>query len=67
MFLSKIEKTHKIEDIVDIEIVLKGVVRHSGDSTRYYLRFTFKDKEKILFGECMTLRRITDKVFIFLI
>ena len=62
MFLSKIEKKFKLDDIIDIEIVLKGIIRRDGDYTRYHIRISFKDKETILFGECMTLRKVVDKV-----
>ncbi len=62
IFLSKIEKTEKIEDLIDIEILLRGVIRHSGDFTRYHIRLTFKEKKQLLFGECLTLRKAADKV-----
>jgi len=32
------------------------------DSSRYYIRFTFKDGTKYLFGECLTFRKIGHKV-----
>jgi hypothetical protein len=46
---------------VDMEILLKGVIRQGGDYTRYFIRFSFKEGDKLIFGECMTLRKASDK------
>jgi len=62
LFLSKTEKTYQIEELDKIEIVLKGAVRRSNDSTRYFIRLIFKNKEQCVFGECITFRTIAEKV-----
>ena len=62
IFCSKIEKTFSIDEVDDLDIVLKGVKRRSGDHTRYYIRISFKDKKNLLFGECLTVRKASDKV-----
>ena len=61
MFLSKIDKVYSIDELVDIEVLLKGVIRQSSDYTKYFIRFTFKNGEKLIFGECMSLRKASDK------
>ena len=61
MFLSKVDKVYSIDDLVDIEVLLKGVIRQSSDYTKYFIRMTFKDGEKLIFGECMSLRKASDK------
>lgn len=62
IFCSKKGKTIQIDQLTDIEILFKGRIRRSGDYTRYFIRFTFRDGEKIEFGECLTFRRISEKV-----
>ena len=62
IFLSKVENAFNIDDVVDIEIVLKGVKRGKSDSSRYYLRITFKDKVKIIFGQTTSFSNIKFKV-----
>jgi hypothetical protein len=61
MFLSKIEKVYQIDDMCDIEILFKGILRRSGDYTRYFIRFTFRDNVTLVWGECLTLRKASDK------
>lgn len=46
---------------MDIEILLKGVIRRDGDYTKYFIRFSFWEGEKLIFGECMSLRKASDK------
>ena len=41
----------RIEEIIDMEIVNKGVIKRGLDTTKYYIRITFEDKSKFLFGE----------------
>ena len=41
--LSKREIVKRIEEIVDIEIVNKGVIKIGLDTTKYYIRITFGD------------------------
>ncbi len=48
--------------MTDIEIVLKGVIRRSADHSRYYIRISFKGNKKLIFGECLTVRKASDKV-----
>jgi hypothetical protein len=64
VFLSKIEKSYPIDELDDIEVLYKGYIRRSSDSTRYFIRFTFKDKSQLVFGECMSFRKASDKVFL---
>ena len=46
---------------MDIEILLKGVIRRDGDYTKYFIRFSFREGEKLIFGECMSLSKASDK------
>ena len=62
IFLSKESKTNDIDDLEDIEIVLKGIAKTNMDSSRYYIRFTFKDGTTYEFGESLTFRKIGRKV-----
>jgi hypothetical protein len=43
-FLSKIEFVKYIDKLKKIEMVKKGVIRYSGDTTRYFIRYIFEDK-----------------------
>jgi hypothetical protein len=61
IFLSKVEKSYNIDDLVDIEVLYKGVVKHNSDTTRYYIRFTFKDLSRLVFGQCMSFRKASEK------
>jgi hypothetical protein len=61
-FLSKWEKQEKIDDLADIEILHKGRIRRSGDYTRYFIRFVFKSKNKICFGETLSFLTAQSKV-----
>jgi hypothetical protein len=45
-------------------VLYKGVIRRSSDTTRYFIRFTYKDKSQLVFGECMSFRKASDKVYI---
>jgi len=56
-----VEKIYKIDELVDIEILLKGIVRRDGDYTKYFIRLSFREGEKLIFGECMSLRKASDK------
>ena len=51
-----------MDDLEDIEVVLKGIAKTNMDSSRYYIRFTFKDGTKYTFGETLTFRKIGHKV-----
>lgn len=62
IFLSKEAKTNQMDDLDDIEIVLKGIAKTNMDSSRYYIRFTFKDGTRYSFGECLSFRKISYKV-----
>ncbi len=62
VFLSKIEKSFKIDEMTDMEILYKGKIRRDGDYTRYYIRLSFKENESLVFGECLTLRKAAEKV-----
>lgn len=59
---SKIAKSYKIDDLIDMEIVLKGVIRRSADHSRYFIRLKFKGEGNFLeFGECLTIRKAASK------
>ncbi len=60
-YLSKKEEVYDIDDLKDVEMLLKGKVRNTGDTRRYYIRLTFKNN-RVLFGKCMTFRKVLDKV-----
>ncbi len=62
IFLSKVETTFNLDDVTDIQIVLKGVKRGNSDTSRYYIRLTFKEKNKIEFGKSTTFNSIKEKV-----
>jgi hypothetical protein len=62
LFLSKKEKNYQIDELTDIEILLKGIERRTGDYRRYFIRLTFKNNEQCVFGECLTMRKISEKV-----
>ena len=55
--LSKREKVKRLEDIIDIEIVNKGIIKIGLDTSKYYLRITFDDKTNFLFGESVNFFR----------
>ena len=47
IFLSKREVVKRIEEIIDMEIVNKGVIKRGLDTTKYYIRIIYDDKSKI--------------------
>ena len=59
--LSKREKVKRLEDIIDIEIVNKGIIKVGLDTSKYYLRITFDDKTNFLFGESVNFFSIQEK------
>ena len=59
--LSKREIVKRIEEIVDIEIVNKGVIKIGLDTTKYYIRITFDDKSNFLFGDSVNFFSIQEK------
>ena len=61
IFLSKREKVKRIEEIIDMEIVNKGIVKIGVDTTKFYLRITFDDKTNFLFGESVNFYSIQEK------
>ena len=67
VYCSKDEKSNKIEDIKDIEIVLKGIQKGNNDTTKYIIRYTFKNKDVLEFGESLYFRKIAQKVEIIII
>ena len=60
-FLSKIEYVKSIDNLVKIEMVKKGHIRNNRDSTRYYIRYTFKDKFIMEWGETYSFYEIQKK------
>lgn len=60
-FLSKEEKGKPINEIKDIEIVRKGLIARSYDSTRLYIRIIFKDDSTLEFGETLSFLKIEMK------
>ena len=61
IFLSKREKVKRIEEIIDMEIVNKGIVKIGVDTTKFYLRITFDDKTNFLFGDSVNFFSIQEK------
>ena len=59
--LSKREKVKRLEEIIDIEIVNKGIIKVGLDTSKYYLRITFDDKTNFLFGESVNFFSIQEK------
>ena len=59
--LSKREKVKRLEEIIDIEIVNKGIIKIGLDTSKYYLRITFDDKTNFLFGESVNFFSIQEK------
>ena len=60
-FLSKIEFVKYIDKLKKIEMVKKGVVRYSGDTTRYFIRYIFEDKSILEFGKTFSFYEIQKK------
>ena len=59
--LSKREKVKRLEDIIDIEIVNKGIIKVGLDTSNYHLIITFDDKTNFLFGESVNFFSIQEK------
>ena len=59
--LSKKEIVKRIEEIIDIEIVNKGIIKIGLDTTKYYIRINFDDKTNFLFGESVNFFSIQEK------
>ena len=60
-FLSKIEYVKQIDDLSKIEMVKKGAIRRTGDTTRYVIRLRFKDHSLVVFGETFSYYEIQKK------
>ena len=60
-FLSKIEFVKYIDKLKKIEMVKKGVIRYSGDTTRYFIRYIFEDKSILEFGKTVSFYEIQKK------
>lgn len=60
IFCSKKEATHYISHITNIEIVLKGYVNGSTNTSKYYIRISF-ETNSITFGETMLLSKAIEK------
>ena len=60
-FLSKVEYVKLIDNILKIEMVKKGHIRNYSDSTRFYIRYTFKDKFIMEWGETYSFYEIQKK------
>jgi len=61
MFCSKKERVKKIDDVKDIEIVRKGIVKAQMDTTKYYIRITYNDDSKFDWGEAIHFINIDEK------
>ena len=59
--LSKREIVKRIEEIVDIEIVNKGIIKIGIDTTKFFLRIKFDDKTNFLFGDSVNFFSIQEK------
>ena len=66
VYCSKDEKSLKIDEVDDIEIVLKGIQRGNNDTTKYIIRYKSK-KENLEFGSTFSIKKIAMKVSILLI
>ena len=60
-FLTKIEFVKYIDKLKKIEMVKKGVIRYSGDTTRYFIRYIFEDKSILEFGKTFSFYEIQKK------
>ena len=60
-FLTKIEFVKYIDKLKKIEMVKKGVVRYSGDTTRYFIKYIFEDKSILEFGKTFSFYEIQKK------
>ena len=60
-FLTKIEFVKYIDKLKKIEMVKKGVIRYSGDTTRYFIRYIFEDKSILEFGKTTSFYEIQKK------
>ena len=60
-FLTKIEFVKYIDKLKKIEVVKKGVIRYSGDTTRYFIRYIFEDKSILEFGRTISFYEIQKK------
>jgi len=60
-FLTKIEFVKYIDKLKKIEMVKKGVIRYSGDTTRYFIRYIFEDKSILEFGRTISFYEIQKK------
>ena len=60
-FLTKIEFVKYIDKLKKIEMVKKGVIRYSGDTTRYFVRYIFEDKSILEFGRTISFYEIQKK------
>ena len=58
--LSKREKVRKIEEVIDIEIIDKGIVKRGLDTSKFYIRIKFKD-DYFDFGRTVNFWMIQDK------
>ena len=61
IFLSKREVVKRLEEIIDLEIVNKGIVKIGLDTSKFYIRITFDDKSNFLFGESVNFFSIQEK------
>ena len=59
--LSKRERVKRLEEIVDIEIVNKGIIKIGLDTTKFYIRISFDDKTNFLFGDSVNFFSIQEK------
>ena len=61
------QKTYKLSDIDDIELLFKGLRTDTADTSRYYIRMSFKKNNKddenkhLIFGETISFNTIIEK------
>jgi hypothetical protein len=60
IFCSKKENSNYISHITNIEIILKGYINRSTNTSKYYVRISFSNNN-ITFGETMLLSRVIEK------
>jgi len=61
IFLSKTEKVKYLDEVKDIEILRKGMIKRGFDTTKFYVRITFYDNTKFDWGETVHFVSVTDK------
>ena len=62
IFCSKKERKVAIDTVKTVDIVLKGKVERSSDTSSYWIRLTMENGEKVEFGQSVVFKTISEKV-----